>query len=418
MGFADKEVRKILGEIGEGPFGMIMAIALSPDDQFLAVGGMLSDNPYDGSAIRICHFPTGELRSVLKSHNNVVLDLCFSPDGRYLVSGSADMTVKVWDMEEFFHPHPDPLPQGRGEKIEPVYTFTEHSRQVYAVRIFPYQGDFRVVSAAWDNQVILYSLQQKEKLASFSRKDRATFLGVSDKYIACSGGDDREINIFDLNLKPVKTIASETIPTGLAFSPDGKLLLAGTVNNPYNCNIYDTQQNFKKIKPFQKHDNLTKSVTFADNDTAITGGGNNQDIWFWNPRTEESNGHIAGSGKRIWIVGIKGDEIAFGNTVSPKNQNDKGPLEKAFRLSDFTPFQPQDFSSFRRISTQFQDCTLSHTQGGPYGYKEGILLIKKNGELVTRIERDGTNGYHHRCYGFTPEGFILSGGASGQLKAL
>ena len=90
-----KEERKILGQIGSGPFGQIYAIALSPDQTQLAVGGFLADNPLDGSVIRIYDYPTGKLRRTLKSHSNVVLDLSFSPDGHYLVSGSGDFTGPV-----------------------------------------------------------------------------------------------------------------------------------------------------------------------------------------------------------------------------------------------------------------------------------------------------------------------------------
>jgi hypothetical protein len=116
-------------------------------------------------------------------------------------------------------------------------------------------------------------------------------------------------------------------------------------------------------------------------------------------------------------VGIKGDDIAFGNTSDYQEHNHRGPLERGFRLSDFTPFQPKDFSEFKRIFTQFQEYSLSHTQGGPYGYNEGVLLVQKGGEVISQIERDSTNGLGHNCYGFTPDGMILSGGSNGFLKA-
>jgi WD40 repeat protein len=78
------EKRKILGQIGNGLEGMIYAIALSGDGKYLAVGGFLAGNAIDGSSIRIYNYHTGKLLKILKSHTNIVNDLAFSKDGRYL----------------------------------------------------------------------------------------------------------------------------------------------------------------------------------------------------------------------------------------------------------------------------------------------------------------------------------------------
>ncbi|MCP4105361.1 MAG: hypothetical protein GY749_07480 [Desulfobacteraceae bacterium] len=398
-----KEVRKILGQIGEGSFGMIYAIALSPNDEYLAVAGRLSDNPFDGSAIRIYNFQTGNLIRILKSHSNVVLDLSFSPDGKYLVSGSYDYTVKVWDVSHTFNL---------------VHTFEEHQDQVYVVKMFKYENDYRIVSAGFDNQVFLYSLNQKKKLAWFSHKDKTDSLAVSRQYIA-SAGWDNIINIFDLNLKHRKAIESETNPTGLCFSPDGKLLSAGTGTTPRNCNIYDASQNFKKIQSFRQHDNLTQAVAFLDNQTAVTGGGDNNDIYFWNPITGQEKGHIAGESKMVWTVGISGDEIAFGSVPLKQYEYNTGKLEKVFDLKRFE-LPPDPFKKgrdFKRISTRFNDYSLSHSKGGDYGYNDAVLEIEKSGKIIHRIVRDSTNGLKHFAYGFTQNSVIVSGGSNGHLKA-
>ena len=86
-----KEKRKILGEI-EVASGEIYTIALSPNEEFLAVGGNFSNH-----GIRIYNYKTGKLLGVLLSHTNAVFDLDFSSDGKYLISASADSTAKIWN---------------------------------------------------------------------------------------------------------------------------------------------------------------------------------------------------------------------------------------------------------------------------------------------------------------------------------
>ncbi len=121
-----KEKRKILGQIGAGNEGKIYAIALSPNEEFLAIGGYLAGTRESGEryAIRIYNYPTGRLIKVLKSHTNVVFDLSFSQDGKYLISGSADKTAKIWEVDGF--------------RLKD--TLSSHTKQVYAVKIIKLTG--------------------------------------------------------------------------------------------------------------------------------------------------------------------------------------------------------------------------------------------------------------------------------------
>ena len=65
---------------------------LSPDGSRLASGG------YSVKGIRLHDFKTEELKTLLRGHEDTVVDLAFSPNGQWLASASADNTVRIWSI--------------------------------------------------------------------------------------------------------------------------------------------------------------------------------------------------------------------------------------------------------------------------------------------------------------------------------
>ncbi|MBD1939302.1 NACHT domain-containing protein [Microcoleus sp. FACHB-68] len=64
-------------------------VALSPDWQIIAGIG-------ENGAMRLHHFPAGKLSCVLNEHSADVTSIAFSQDGQFIVSGSEDKTIKIW----------------------------------------------------------------------------------------------------------------------------------------------------------------------------------------------------------------------------------------------------------------------------------------------------------------------------------
>ncbi len=387
-----KEKKKILGSIGTGPEGMIYAIALSGDNKYLAVGGLFAD-PND--AIRIYNYKTGKLLKVLESHTNTVYDLSFSSDDKYLISGSGDKTVKIWQTSNWTLEN----------------TINYHTDFVYAVKMIKREHSYDIYSAGYDNKIVLHQFYNNNVryINSYTSNDKLAYLATNGTDVATCGYG-HEILIFDNKLNLKQTIKSTTVPTGLAYSPDGESLAAGTSEPPYDLNIYETNS-YKTTATFIEHTNLTMAVNFIDNDTVVSGGGENNEIYIWDKKNAIKIKKVIGVGECLWSVGIKGDEIAWGNEYCDdvNCQN----LKKSINLKDFQ-IKPRIDSLFRSIPTTNGDWSLEHKQGGEYGY-DAVLEIKKDGVVKNNIEKDPNTGYRHNCYGWYKD-FIISGGMTGFLK--
>ena len=67
-------------------------VAISPDGRFIATG-YLSDTD-----VRIWDASSGTLVNRLCGHSDGILSVAFTPDGKGLVSGSRDRTLKYWEL--------------------------------------------------------------------------------------------------------------------------------------------------------------------------------------------------------------------------------------------------------------------------------------------------------------------------------
>jgi WD40 repeat protein len=69
--------------------GYVLSAVFSPDGRTLATSS---------GAVRLWDVGTGRVSAVLHGHTDLVHSIAFSPDGRTLATGSADDTVRLWDL--------------------------------------------------------------------------------------------------------------------------------------------------------------------------------------------------------------------------------------------------------------------------------------------------------------------------------
>jgi energy-coupling factor transporter ATP-binding protein EcfA2 len=76
----------------DGHNGSVNSVSFSPDGKTLVSGS-------DDNTIKLWNVETGKEIRTLKGHDNWVRSVNFSPDGKTLVSGSDDKTIKLWKVE-------------------------------------------------------------------------------------------------------------------------------------------------------------------------------------------------------------------------------------------------------------------------------------------------------------------------------
>jgi len=202
-------------------------------------------------------------RNRLEGHTDTIADISFSPDGKFIASGSKDKTVKLWNRDgsekkpalqgnyenEFTSVafSPDSQIIAAGNKDSKIYlwhlngtlikTLTGHRDWVTNIRFSP--DGKTIVSASRDNTVTLWKIDgtQKEKLKGHTSTVNIVRFSPDGQMIA-SASEDGTIKLWSLEGKQLQSINSPGV-LDLAFSPDSKTLSVASRDNTIKISKID-----------------------------------------------------------------------------------------------------------------------------------------------------------------------------------
>ncbi|HRW08893.1 MAG TPA: WD40 repeat domain-containing protein, partial [Caldilineaceae bacterium] len=299
--------------------------------------------------IRLWAVNSGQALQILRGHTNWAAALCFSPDGRTLVSVSGDQSIRLWDMSTpdklvssqplqtfqgyrrgiravSFSPDGQTLASGgtdgvirlwdaKGDGTEPRHALTGHQILVTALGFSP--DGHTLASADLRRFVYLWDLARPETIVG------QLFECITTVYALCFnpnghslaiGITDHTIDIWDLATKQVSytlTGHNETI-TALAFSPDGKILASSDADPTillWNISAASTLSKVEGlttsvasgqiIRHFQEPGRVW-SVAFSPDGQTLASGGDAGVIYLWDIASESDQprqrlaGHSAG----------------------------------------------------------------------------------------------------------------------------
>lgn len=195
----------------------VQAIAFSPDANLILSGGKRDATLWD--------INSGSRLRTLKGHTDRIWAVTFSPDGRIAVTGSADTTLKAWNIET-------------GECLQ---TFSGKG-WIKSVAFHP--GGQVIASGSGDHTINLWNLVTGECLKNF--------------------------------------VGHEETVSSIRFSPDGGFLASGS----YDCTIKLWQVNSGRcFQTLQGHTSLIWTVTFSPDGKTVVSSGDDHTIKFWDVQT-------------------------------------------------------------------------------------------------------------------------------------
>ena len=244
---------------------IVRQIAFGADSRSLLLG-------FGDNVIRVWRFSEAlESRRVLAGHRKGALTLGFSPDGKLLASGSADHTIKLWDVES-----------GRD-----LLTLQGHDLAVTSVTFFA-ESD-RLASVGLDGKVISWALTRegpppgrvsaRESLVHAYRDQLLAVTISADEEQLATAGTNGQVHVWNLAEDRAQSDFPELVRTvnSLVFSPNPGYLASASSDG--TVRLWDPKAGLVEI--LGEFRGVTRGLAFSSDGLLLVGGGDSNVTTIW-----------------------------------------------------------------------------------------------------------------------------------------
>lgn len=257
------------------PAGEVRSLAFSHDSRTLVAGGYRT-NPNLQLWDRATRTKRGS--SFQEGHEEEVTSVAFSPDGKTLASGSADKTVRLWNVAT------------RTPLVAPI---SADPGGVFNVAFSP---DGRtVVSIGNSHDRRLWDARSGQSIGA--KAQYLYFVGFNPiSWTLVSSSEDGTTRLRDIGSEQILSAPLPLEQGMAAVSPDGKTVVAYSVANG-TVRTFDAASGKERSAAIPAHNGWASSVTFSPDSSIFASVGADKLLWLWDtasgqPFPTKLGGHI------------------------------------------------------------------------------------------------------------------------------
>ncbi len=227
----------------------VRSVAFSPDGKYVLTGSA-------DTTVKLWEAATGQEVRTLNGHTGEISGVTFSPDGKYILTASADTTAKLWEVTT-------------GQEMR---NLRGHTDEVVSAAFSP-DGKYIFTTGA-DGAAKLWEVATGQEVRAFGRGDAGLGAAFSpDGKYMLAGGGRYTAKLWEVATgQEVHTLRGHSNWVyGVAFSPDGKYVLTGSLDN--TAILWDVVTG-QEVYTIRGHSSSVRSVAFSpDGNYVLTGSG-------------------------------------------------------------------------------------------------------------------------------------------------
>jgi WD40 repeat protein len=352
----------------------VSSVAVSPDGRYVVSGSL-------DQTVAVWDLATGTRIRWLTGNQAAVNSVAVSPDGRRIILGCQDNTVTVWDLES-------------GSQI---HRLTGHDDWVWSVAVSP--DGRRIISGSQDDIVAVWDLESGELIHWIAGHQSAVnSVAVSpDGQFIVSGFHDGTVMVWKLETGDLnhRIAGHQRAVNSVAASPDGRFIVSGSHDG--TVMVWDLETG-TPIHWLSGHEGRVNSVAVSPDGRCIVSASSDRTVMVWDLDSGMPIDRLSGHQAAVNSVAVNPDGRRI-ISASDDNTVAVWDIESGSLIHQLTGQQAPVWSvavspDGRRIVSGSKDNTVS-------------VWDLKTGELIHRLT--GDQGWV-RSVTVSPDGrFIVSG---------